>query len=234
MKLSTAALAAGYVSEDKAIELLERVRWPDGPCCPKCGRPIWRMKDARSSSQHLWRCSHAPCSHQTSWRRGTAFANIQTSPQVIVWGLLKLREGFSAKDLVRKLKDEQEVGRTGAHRLLLSLLELAVSGARDEVSEASREIRALRADLRSMTRQARVRRASLAVPLITATLLGAWGTAPPPVQVSESATEMKAVWRSGGDKQIVTCGRMEGESRVDWAARFMILVEESKAELPPD
>ncbi len=66
-----------YVDEEKARELLERVRWPDGPICPHCVvvgahyRVNPRRGSRRPVRQGVWKCRD--CRKQFTVTVGTVF-----------------------------------------------------------------------------------------------------------------------------------------------------------------
>ncbi len=90
-----------YVDEEMARELLERVRWPDGPICPHCVvvgghyRVNPRKGSRRPVRQGVWKCRD--CRKQFTVTVGTVFqgSKIPLSKWVTAIYLM----GDSAKDL---------------------------------------------------------------------------------------------------------------------------------------
>ena len=58
---------ARFGDEDAAIALVARLRWPDGPTCPRCGCG----DHAYLAARRLWKCR--ACAHQYSVKAGTLF-----------------------------------------------------------------------------------------------------------------------------------------------------------------
>jgi transposase-like protein len=88
-------------SDDLACEsFLERLRWPDGFCCPVCltvGEP-WRQTRKRLVCPS--------CRHQTSVTTGTIFDKTRTPLTTwfdAAWHLTAVKSGLSAKTLERTL-----------------------------------------------------------------------------------------------------------------------------------
>lgn len=58
-------LAQEYNSHEDCLRLLESLRWPDGPLCPKCeSKTAYQIRNGR-----LYEC--ADCGHQFSVTSGT-------------------------------------------------------------------------------------------------------------------------------------------------------------------
>ena len=62
-----------------AREVLEALRWPDGPCCPRCGargRDVFRIGGKKHSHRGgLYQCK--PCRRQFSVTVGTALERLR-------------------------------------------------------------------------------------------------------------------------------------------------------------
>ena len=63
-ELNLVALAQHFSSEDAAREFMEKLRWPDGPVCPKCGEVnnAYRLepKPSKKGTQvrkGVWKCA---------------------------------------------------------------------------------------------------------------------------------------------------------------------------------
>src|ERR1700720_1399356 len=68
-----------FDDDDAARELLERLRWPDGPACPRCaarGADVFRIGGEKHSHRDgLYQCK--PCRRQFSVTVGTAFERLR-------------------------------------------------------------------------------------------------------------------------------------------------------------
>jgi len=75
-------------TERDCRDYLERIRWPDGPVCPRCGAPgpyrIARRSKTKNKVQHLYSCRN--CKRQFSATVGTIFEGSK----------MPLRKWFSA------------------------------------------------------------------------------------------------------------------------------------------
>ncbi len=99
-----------YVDEEMARELLERVRWPDGPICPHCvvvggHYRVNPRKDSRSPvRQGVWKCRD--CRKQFTVTVGTVFqgSKIPLSKWVTAIYLMgDSAKGVNAHQLHRRL-----------------------------------------------------------------------------------------------------------------------------------
>ena len=83
-ELNLVTLAQEYADEDRAIALLESMRWPDGAKCPHCAAQksdcgdVYRLRPKpdrrRPGRKGLWKC--AACRKQFTVRVGTIFGEI--------------------------------------------------------------------------------------------------------------------------------------------------------------
>ena len=65
-----------FQSEDEAIAMLERLRWPDGVACPHCGgadpyRLTPKATTTTRTQKGLWKCSQ--CRKKFTVKVGTIF-----------------------------------------------------------------------------------------------------------------------------------------------------------------
>lgn len=89
-----------FRTDAQCQEYLERMRWPDGFRCPRCGHPSgW--KTGRSG---LWECAN--CRHQTTVTAGTILEGTRKSLRLwflAMWLIVSEKNGISAKGLQRQL-----------------------------------------------------------------------------------------------------------------------------------
>ena len=110
MDINLVELAQQYSDNDKARELLESVRWPDGAVCPHCkGTKIYRLtpklESKRPGRKGLWKCG--ACRKQFSVTVGTIFesSHIPLNKWVMaVYIMCASKKGVSALQLQRMLK----------------------------------------------------------------------------------------------------------------------------------
>ena len=91
-----------FSTDDKCREVLERLRWPNGPECPRC--KTLRVVRLSTNIKLLW-CSD--CEYQFSVTAGTIFndSHLPLSKWFIATLLLvEARKGFSANQMKRTLK----------------------------------------------------------------------------------------------------------------------------------
>jgi len=117
-----AKAALTMLTEDKARETLEALRWPSGTICPKCGvvGESYRMESkARSSTRKgLWRCR--ACKSQFTVTVGTIFedSHISLSKWLTAIHLLcASKKGMSAHQLHRMLGITYKSAWFMAHRI---------------------------------------------------------------------------------------------------------------------
>lgn len=72
MNTDITKLAEYFASEEKAYDLIESLRWPNGPVCPHCGsdKKAYRIRASRQK-RRLWKC--AACRKPFSVLMGTIF-----------------------------------------------------------------------------------------------------------------------------------------------------------------
>jgi len=118
-------LAQHFSDEDKAREFLEKMRWPDGPVCPKCGevnnayrlepKPSKKDKHVRKG---VWKCGG--CREQFTVTVGTIFqdSHIPLSKWLLAYHLLcASKKGMSAHQLHRMFKVTYRSAWFMAHRI---------------------------------------------------------------------------------------------------------------------
>jgi transposase-like protein len=124
-ELNLIALAQHFSDEDKAREFLEKLRWPDGPVCPKCGEinNAYRLEPKPSKKgthvrKGVWKCGG--CREQFTVTVGTIFedSHIPLSKWLLAYHLLcASKKGMSAHQLHRMLKVTYRSAWFMAHRI---------------------------------------------------------------------------------------------------------------------
>ena len=100
-----ANLAPYFADPEAAAELLEGIRWPDGPVCPHCGqseRSAYRLKG--KATRRLWKCP--ACRKQFTVTVGTIFesSHIPLNKWLLAFYLLcSSKKGMSAHQLHRSI-----------------------------------------------------------------------------------------------------------------------------------
>ena len=109
-----------FATEEACLTYLERLRWPAGFVCPRCGA---EGKAYRSSRNRLM-CPH--CQHQSSVTAGTIFEKTRTPLRVwlaAAWYLTNQKQGVSALGLQRVLGlGSYQTAWTMLHRLRRAMI----------------------------------------------------------------------------------------------------------------
>lgn len=110
MDTNIVELGQRFSDEDKARELLESVRWPNGTACPHCGSvKVYRLEpkadSKRPGRKGLWKCGD--CRKQFTVTVGTIFegSHIKLNKWVIaVYIMCASKKGVSALQLKRMME----------------------------------------------------------------------------------------------------------------------------------
>ncbi len=113
--------AVRYFSDlDVATEYVARLRWPDGPVCPRCG--VLDEKHYYLKTRRVWKCR--ACKKQFSVKVGTIF---EDSPLGLdkwlpaVWLIANCKNGISSYELAKDLGVTQKTGWFMLHRIRLAM-----------------------------------------------------------------------------------------------------------------
>jgi transposase-like protein len=100
-------IPAACSDELTAVELFERLRWGDNPCCVKCGSiDVYKMKDAETgerNERYLWRCRD--CKEQYTVRIGTVYEESRIPLRhwaYAFWRAATSKKGVSALEIQRQ------------------------------------------------------------------------------------------------------------------------------------
>jgi transposase-like protein len=126
--MNLAELSVVVCDEAKAFELVERLRWPNGPVCPHCGAmdriyALEGVKDKRGRQRHgLKKCGH--CRKQFTVRVGSIF---EASPIPLGKWLLAIhlmcssKKGISSNQIRRELGVSYQTAWFLTHRIRLAM-----------------------------------------------------------------------------------------------------------------
>jgi transposase-like protein len=113
--------AIRYFSDlDVATEFVAKLRWPDGPVCPRCG--LVDRKHYYLKTRRVWKCRS--CKKQFSVKLGTIF---EDSPLGLdkwlpaVWLIANCKNGISSYELARDLGIQQKSAWFMLHRIRLAM-----------------------------------------------------------------------------------------------------------------
>lgn len=127
-----------FDTDEKCRELLERLRWPNGPECPRCCGTATQLATAK----RLFYCKE--CDYQFSVTAGTIFNDSHLSLKIwftAVLLIVEARKGFSANQLRRTLWGQHKGSYKTAwylcHRIRAAMreVELPTLGGTVEVDE---------------------------------------------------------------------------------------------------
>lgn len=116
-----------FDTEEKCIEHFERIRWPQGPICIKCGGTRvmkFKAKGKTGKVRHLYECKD--CHYQYSVTAGTVFHDSHlplTKWFLAIYLICSAKKGVSAKHLQRHLSTGYEAAWYMAHRIRLAMSE---------------------------------------------------------------------------------------------------------------
>jgi transposase-like protein len=126
-ELNLVKLASQYSDNDKARELLESIRWPNGPVCPHCkSTKVYRLKPQLGSTTRKGVCKCGECRRQYTVTVGTIFesSHIKISTWLMaVFILCSSKKGVSALQLSRMLGVTYKTAWFMAHRIRFAMSE---------------------------------------------------------------------------------------------------------------
>jgi transposase-like protein len=109
-----------FADEDRTLETMVAMRWPDGVRCPTCDRSDVRFIGTR----RLWECRIKHSRKQFSAKVGTIF---EDSPLpldkwfVAVWAIANCKNGISSYELARAIGVTQKSSWHMLHRIRLAM-----------------------------------------------------------------------------------------------------------------
>ena len=107
-----------FADKDVANDFVAKLRWPDGPWCPRCGS----VEYSYLTTRRLWKCKG--CKKQYSVKLGTIF---EDSPLGLdkwlpaVWLIANSKNGVSSHELARALGTTQKSAWFMLHRIRLAM-----------------------------------------------------------------------------------------------------------------
>jgi transposase-like protein len=136
-ELNLTALAKHFSSEEAAREFLEKLRWPDGPICPRCGviDKIYKLQ-GKSTRPGLYKCGG--CRKPFTVTVGTVFedSHIPLSKWLLAYHLLcASKKGMSAHQLHRMLGVTYRSAWFMAHRIRYTMTQEPLSSKLNGVVE---------------------------------------------------------------------------------------------------
>jgi hypothetical protein len=109
-----------FADADVTLKTIVGLRWPDGVCCPTCGR-----KDVRFiATRRIWECKEKHQKRQFSAKVGTIFEDSPLSLDkwfVGIWSIANCKNGISSYELHRALGITQKSAWFMLHRIRLAM-----------------------------------------------------------------------------------------------------------------
>lgn len=109
-----------FADLDVATEYVARLRWPDGPVCPKCG--TLDKKHYYLKSRRVWKCR--ACKKQFSVKVGTIFEDSPIGLDkwlAAVWMIANCKNGVSSYEIHRSIGVTQKTAWFMMHRIRLAM-----------------------------------------------------------------------------------------------------------------
>ena len=116
-----------FDTEEKCIAHFERIRWPKGPVCIRCGSSNilrFKTKGKTGKDRHLYGCRD--CRYQYSITAETVFHDSHmplTKWFLAIYLICSAKKGVAAKHLQRHLSVSYETAWYMAHRIRLAMQE---------------------------------------------------------------------------------------------------------------
>jgi transposase-like protein len=108
-----------FADLDVATDFVAKLRWPNGPVCPKCGSAD---KHSYLTTRRIWKCK--ACKKQFSVKVGTIFEDSALGLDKwlpAVWLIANSKNGISSHELGRALGTTQKSAWFMLHRIRLAM-----------------------------------------------------------------------------------------------------------------
>ena len=131
--MNAAKLAPLFANEDKAIEFVESLMWPDGPVCPHCGgfEKAYKIKanPEKKIRPGLWKCGY--CRKQFTVRVGSIFEDSKIPMKTwlfVISQMCSAKKGVSACQIQRMTGLSYKASWFACHRLRLAMTQEPLVG----------------------------------------------------------------------------------------------------------
>jgi hypothetical protein len=136
-------VTAQFNTDDKCLDYLEAMRWPNGVCCIACGSTkvsrITRESKTKNKRTRLYQCLEPQCKHQFSPTAGTIFHDSHLPLRkwfAAIALVCEAKKGLSACQMQRHLKVNYRTAWHLCHRIRGAMKEpRAMFGGTVEVDE---------------------------------------------------------------------------------------------------
>ena len=109
-----------FADADVTLNTMVALRWPNGVCCPTCGRTDVRFIKTR----RMWECKEAHPKKQFSAKIGTIFEDSALGLDkwfVAIWMVANCKNGVSSHELGRAIGVTQKSAWFMLHRIRLAM-----------------------------------------------------------------------------------------------------------------
>jgi len=107
-----------FADPDVCVEFVAKMRWPDGPVCPRCeGREYSYL-----TTRRVWKCKS--CKRQYSVKVGSIFEDSAVPLDkwlAAIWLIANSKNGISSHELARAIGVSQKSGWFMLHRIRLAM-----------------------------------------------------------------------------------------------------------------
>ncbi len=107
-----------FSDQDVCVEFVARLRWPDGPVCPRCGG----TEHSYLKTRRLWKCKS--CKRQFSVKVGSIFEDSPIGLDkwlAAMWMIANSKNGVSSHEMARSLGITQKSAWFLLHRIRLAM-----------------------------------------------------------------------------------------------------------------
>ncbi len=109
-----------FADPDVTLDTMVQLRWPNGVCCPTCGRADVRFIKTR----RIWECKESHPKRQFSAKVGTIFEDSALGLDkwfVAIWMVANCKNGVSSYEMARDLGVTQKTAWFMDHRIRLAM-----------------------------------------------------------------------------------------------------------------
>src|SRR5258707_6186013 len=111
-----------FTTEDKCLDYIEAMRWPNGVCCVHCGvlnvSKINRESNGKNKRTRIYQCLEKECGKQFSATSGTIFNDTHlplTKWFLAIAFICEAKKGMSALQVQRHLGDRKSTRLNSSH-----------------------------------------------------------------------------------------------------------------------